>query len=127
MSMKKGLENKKTILVVDDEEIMRSFLGDLLEDDDYNVEQVSSGEEAIASVKKKHYDLVITDIRLQGKDGFDVLSEIKKISPETKVVLITGYSLDEEGKEYINKGADGFLLKPFDISNVREITKKLLS
>jgi len=117
---------KKKILVVDDEEIMRSFLSDLLEDCGYDVVQASSGEEAIKLIAENKFDLVITDIRLQGKDGFDVLRELKALHNDIKVVLITGYSLNENESKFKEKGADGFLLKPFDINSIREVTKKLI-
>ena len=118
---------KKKILIVDDEEIMRGFLCDLLEDSGYEVDQSRSGEEALEFIKQKKYDLVITDIKMQGKDGYDVLKEVKKIYPDIKVLLMTGYALDEDGVSSISKGANGFILKPFDINSIREITHRLLN
>lgn len=116
-----------SILIVDDEEIMRGFLFDLLEDAGYDVEQCPSGEEAIEKVRGQRYDLVITDIKMQGKDGYDVLKEVKRLQPDVKVLLMTGYALDEDGRESIRKGANGFVLKPFDITSIREITGRLLA
>ena len=118
--------NTYKILIVDDEEIMRGFLFDLLEDSGYEVTQCTSGEEAIEKVMESNFDLVITDIKMQGKDGYDVLNEVKKIHPDIKVLLMTGYALDEDGSSSISKGADGFILKPFDINSIREITQRLL-
>ena len=118
--------SSQKILIVDDEEIMRGFLFDLLEDEGYQVEQCSSGEEAIERVHASSYDLVITDIKMQGKDGYDVLMEVKNVDSNIKVLLMTGYAIAEEGNEKITKGANGFILKPFDITSIRDITRKLL-
>lgn len=118
--------SSKKILIVDDEEIMRGFLYDLLEDSGYDVEQCQSGEEAIGLLKNKKYNLVITDIKMQGKDGYDVLKEVKTVYPDIKVLLMTGYALDEDGAASTGKGANGFILKPFDINSIREITHRLL-
>ncbi|MCK5708166.1 MAG: response regulator [Candidatus Aureabacteria bacterium] len=116
----------KRILIVDDEEIMRSFLFDLLQDEGYDVEQCDSGEAAIERTEKRDYDLIISDIKMQGKDGYDVLKAVRTIKPDIKVLLMTGYALDEEGTEIVAKGANGFILKPFDINSIRQIAQKLL-
>ena len=118
--------SKKKVLIVDDEEIMRNFLFDLLKDEGYDVDQCSSGEDAIAMAKSKKYSLVISDIKMQGKNGYDVLNEVKKADHDIKVLMMTGYALDENGASSVSKGADGFLLKPFDITSIRQITQNLI-
>lgn len=116
----------KKILVVDDEEIMRGFLCDLLKEDGYDVDESRSGEDAIVRVTRGVFDLVITDIKMQGKDGYSVLVEAKKINPRMKVLMMTGYAVDGEAEDSLLLGADGFILKPFDIASIREIIHRVI-
>jgi DNA-binding NtrC family response regulator len=116
----------KKILIVDDEEIMRGFLCDLLKEDGYDVDESRSGEDAILRVTQSVFDLVITDIKMQGKDGYSVLVEAKKINPRMKVLMMTGYAVNGEAEDSLLLGADGFILKPFDIANIREIIHRVI-
>jgi CheY-like chemotaxis protein len=116
----------KKILIVDDEEIMRGFLCDLLKEDGYDVDESRSGEDAIMRVTRGAFDLVITDIKMQGKDGYSVLVEAKKINPRMKVLMMTGYAVNGEAEDSLQLGADGFILKPFDIASIREIIHRVI-
>ncbi|HHI03088.1 MAG TPA: response regulator, partial [candidate division Zixibacteria bacterium] len=80
----------ENILIVDDEEVMRDFLQDVLEN--FNVELACSGEEAISMLNKKEYDLIITDMKMPGMSGEDVVRFTKEKYPNSKIIIISGYS-----------------------------------
>ena len=82
---------KKRILVVDDEEIVRYSLVNILRNSGYEVEDVPSAEEALKLIYEKQYHLVLTDLVLEGMGGLELLENVKVISPRTLVIVITGY------------------------------------
>ena len=114
------------ILVVDDEEIMRSFLRDVLSGEDYQVDVVPTGEEAIEEAGTKEYDLVITDIKMPGTNGMEVLRGVKERSPKTEVVVMTAYASLESAVESMKLGAADYITKPFNIDQVRIVVAKTL-
>ncbi len=114
------------ILVVDDEEIMRSFLQDVLAGEGYQVDVAPTGEEAVNKASRKKYDLVITDIKMPGIDGMGVLSQVKELSPTTEVVVMTGYASLESAVESMKKGAADYITKPFNIDQIRIVVAKTL-
>lgn len=119
-------KESNSILVVDDEEIMRSFLQDILTGEGYQVDVASTGEEAIREAGKRGYDLVITDIKMPGVDGIGVLSQVKELSPTTEVVVMTGYASLESAVESMKKGAADYITKPFNIDQIRIVVAKTL-
>ncbi len=114
------------ILVVDDEEIMRSFLHDVLAGEGYQVHVAHTGEEAVNKASRKKYDLVITDIKMPGIDGMGVLSQVKELSPTTEVVVMTGYASLESAVESMKRGAADYITKPFNIDQIRIVVAKTL-
>jgi len=114
------------ILVVDDEEIMRSFLQDVLAGEGYQVDGAPTGEEAVNKASRKRYDLVITDIKMPGIDGMGVLSQVKELSPTTEVVVMTGYASLESAVESMKMGAADYITKPFNIDQIRIVVAKTL-
>ncbi len=115
--------NKKDfkILVVDDEEIMRDFLTDLLSDQGFSVDKQSSGALVPKALEQNAFDLILTDLRMPDCDGLEVLEKVKNKNCKTKVILMTGYALDNSGQEYLDRGAFGFILKPFDMDQIRNL------
>ena len=109
------------VLVVDDEAIMRDFLTDVLTDQGFSVEKESGGEEVEKILEKKEFSLILSDLRMPNCDGLQVLEIVRKMCPRTKVILMTGYALDNSGQEYLNRGAFGFILKPFDMDQIRNL------
>jgi len=109
------------ILVLDDEPIMRDFLADILCDQGFPVEKLSHGKEILKTLEDKNVALVLTDLRMPDSDGLQVLKTIKSKNPKVKVILMTGYALDNSGQEYLDRGAFGFILKPFDINQIRDL------
>ena len=106
-------EKKNSILVVDDEEDIGRVLGFLLKQKGYEVQVVQSGEEAIEIVSKRMLDLVITDIRMHGMDGIELLRRCRDISPSTAVIIMTAHASLGTAVEAIRLGAADYIEKPF--------------
>ncbi len=117
---------KERILVVDDESGMRDFLSIMLKKDGYDVALAESGEEALRSVQKEIFDLVITDVKMPGIDGIDVLKAVKEASPETIVIVITAFAATETAVEAMKLGAYDYITKPFKVDEIRLVIQKAL-
>ena len=107
-----------TILLVDDELVVLKVLSRELTAEHYSVTAVSSGREAISALQDTFYDLVITDITMEGIDGLDVVKAARNIAPRTLVIVITGYIDSKSAKEAMSIGVDDFLVKPFEIEEL---------
>lgn len=105
---------KKSILVVDDEEIVRYSLVNILRNQGYEVEEVPSSEEALKLICGKQFHLVLTDLVLEGMSGLELLENIKVISPQTLVIVITGYGSIKTAVTALRLGVYDYLLKPCD-------------
>lgn len=108
----------KKLLVVDDEARMCNSLCELLSTDGYDVTSCQSGREAIDLIKKQHFDLVLTDIKMPEVTGLDILQAAKATDPELVVILMTGYASLESALEAIKIGAFEYLLKPVEFSQL---------
>lgn len=111
-------------LVVDDEKGVRFFLDETLRRAGHSVSAVRTGEEALERLRETPYDVVILDLKLGGRvDGLGVLEGIRWRWPETVVLILTAHGSLESAVDAINKGVDGYLLKPVKPSDVREAVK----
>ncbi|MDY7031652.1 MAG: response regulator [Thermodesulfobacteriota bacterium] len=118
------LMGSETILLVDDEEMIIDTGRDILNTLGYNVFVSRSGKEAIEIYRKKkdNIDMVVLDMIMPGIGGGETYEKLKDINPAVKVLLSTGYSIDGQAADILNKGCNGFIQKPF---NVRELSQKL--
>lgn len=118
----------KKVLIVDDEEDMVWSLRQNLNNDLLQVEilTASSGEEALAVLSSNHIDLVLTDIRMPGMSGLDLLLEVKNLFPYTVVIIMTAFPSNEFKKEALLRGGLNFIEKPFDIKELRELIRNAL-
>jgi DNA-binding NtrC family response regulator len=114
----------KVLVVDDDLSIRRVFT--LLLQDVVQIFSVSSGREAIESIKKDKFDLVFLDIRMEDLDGIETLKRIKLISPTLEVVMISGVKDTNIAAEAIKNGAHSYIAKPLDVDDLRLLIKKLL-
>ena len=114
------------ILVVDDEENAREGLSKILSKEGYRVEMAANGKEAIDTIKRKSYDLVITDMRMPLMDGFEVLREIKKMNENIGVIMITAYGEVESYLEAMNMGAFEYINKPVRVNELKRVITKVL-
>jgi DNA-binding NtrC family response regulator len=118
------MSRKGSILVVDDEEIMRDVLETLLSREGYKVDLAATGEEAIKAYEKKPYDLVLMDVSMPGIGGLAALEEILKMDEEAVVVMITAYATFDTAIAAWEKGATGVIRKPFQNEQVLAIVSR---
>ncbi len=114
------------ILIVDDEAGMRDFLSILLRKEGYGVSLAESAEKAIELLGRGEFDLVISDIAMPGLSGIDVLRHSRAANPDTPVILITAYASTESAVEALKLGAWDYLLKPFDVEELKNIVRNAL-
>ena len=107
----------KNILVIDDDQFIRSFLKDALERQNYQVTTIEDGEAGIVAFKENAFDLVFVDMRLPNITGIEVLTKIKEIEPDTIVVIITGHATIENAVESMQLGAYNYLTKPVSVED----------
>jgi len=114
------------ILIVDDEAGMRDMLSILLRKEGYGVAVADRAEKAIEMASKGEFDLVMSDISMPGKSGIEVLRQTKAASPDTPVILITAYASTESAVEALKLGAYDYLIKPFDVEELKNIVRNAL-
>jgi DNA-binding NtrC family response regulator len=114
------------ILIVEDELIARENLDHVLRKEGYDTAAVESGQMAFQELEKGEFDLVMTDLRMQQVDGLQVLERTKELSPDTEVIMITGYATVTSAVEAMQKGAYHYLPKPYKIEEVRILVRKAL-
>lgn len=118
--------NNNRILVLDDEEIIRQLLKETLSARGYEVETAADGKTALELIKKSIFDLLITDVKMPGMSGLDVLREIKKTNPYLEVIVVTGYPTIEAAVDAIKMGAYDFICKPFDLPQFFPVVERCL-
>jgi DNA-binding NtrC family response regulator len=114
------------ILVVDDDENIRKVLVTILEDEGYSVESVGTARKAIEKTRRNYYNLALIDVRLPDMEGIELLTRMKDTTPKMRKIIITGYPTLQNAVEAVNKGADAYVLKPFDVEKVLEKIKEQL-
>jgi signal transduction histidine kinase len=112
------------LLVVDDEESLRITTAAILEKEGYTVDTASSGDEAIALLDQTNYDLVLTDLHMEGGDGLSVLNQIRQHSPLTISVVLTGFASVESAIAALQEGAYDYLVKPCDIDSMKHTIRR---
>ncbi|HEY5615801.1 MAG TPA: response regulator [Bacteroidota bacterium] len=118
---------KNRILVVDDEEALRTVLGSELEDEGYVVQMAGDGDEAIKILEKNAFDLILLDIKMPTVDGFEVLKFIKQTHPLSKVIMLTGFADLKNAIESKKLGAEDFVSKPYDLVDLLTTVERVLS
>ncbi|RLF57654.1 MAG: hypothetical protein DRN37_06125 [Thermoplasmata archaeon] len=118
----------ETILLVDDEEILRDIGRDILETFGYTVLLAPDGESALELYKerRKHISLVILDLIMPGMGGKQCLEKLLKINPDTKVVIASGYSIDGHAKDALKAGAKAFVSKPYELNKMLQAVRSVL-
>lgn len=125
MSAGKEKQTRTSILIVDDEPNMRLTLGDILEEDGYEVDAAETGERAIEMCRERTYDVVLMDVRMPGVSGVEAFREIRREQVGARVILMTAYSTDELKHIALEEGAIAFLPKPLDIESVLKLISEV--
>ncbi len=113
-----------SILILDDEPIVSKRLKPSLERKGYEVESFTHSADALQRVQEKGFDIVVTDLKMEGVDGMQFLTRVKELRPQTEVIVITGFATMATAKESFNKGVFDFLAKPFKLGEIAEVIEK---
>ncbi len=118
----------ETILLVDDEQMVLEVSKDLLEYLGYRIYTAGSGQEAIAvyTEKRNEIDLVILDMILPGMSGGETFDRLREIDPEIRVLLCSGYSIEGEAQQIMDRGCNGFIQKPFQQKSISQKIREIL-
>ena len=113
------------ILVVDDDSSLTGVLKELLTDNGYQVETAGKGEQALEMMRQAEFHIVLTDIRMEGMSGLDLIRHVRRTQPESEVIIMTSYASIESAVEALRLGAYDYLVKPFDdLNHVLDLVKR---
>jgi DNA-binding NtrC family response regulator len=115
---------RTSILILDDEPIVSKRLQPSLEKKGYEVETFTESMKALQRIRERDFDIVITDLKMEGVDGMQILAEVKKRSPRTEVIVITGFATMQTAKESFQQGVLDFLAKPFKLGEIAEVIRR---
>ena len=118
----------ETVLLVDDETMVLNVASDMMRTMGYTVITASDGSTAVNLYRENHQriDLVMLDMVMPDMSGSDVFDEIKKINPQAKVLLSSGYSLNGQASRIMERGCDGFIQKPFTLDEISTLLRQIL-
>ncbi len=114
----------KRIMIIDDEKIVGDMTKISLEDDGYEVEAFVAGAPAIKRLKEASFDVVVTDLKMKGIDGFEILKTVKELDSDTKVILITAFANLDVAIEAIKGDVFDFFPKPIRLKELKESIRK---
>lgn len=121
------MSEKSKILVVDDEDALRTVLSGELVSEGYEVRTAADGDDAISNLQKESFDLVLLDIKMPRMNGFEVLKFVKEKYPRTRVVMLTGFADLKNAIESKKLGAEDFVSKPYDLVDLLTTIERVLS
>jgi DNA-binding NtrC family response regulator len=120
------MEKSVNIMVVDDEEIVRSSLTSWLEEDGYNVEAVESGKKALERLPAKNWDLMLVDLKMPGMDGLQLMVEVRKTHPDMLIIIMTAYATVDTAVKAMKQGAYDYFVKPFNPDDISLTIRKIV-
>ncbi|MBF0294924.1 MAG: sigma-54-dependent Fis family transcriptional regulator [Magnetococcales bacterium] len=115
-----------SVLIVDDEAIAMRNLAHVMRKEGYRTTALDDGQEAVALLRRQTFDVVLTDLRMEGSDGMEVLRACKQRAPESEVILITGFATLESAVEAMREGAFFYIAKPFRLEEVRKVVREAM-
>ena len=120
---------KETVFLIDDDDMIVDVGEHILNSSGYDVVSAKSGKEAIEVYKENHsrIDMVILDMILPDMGGGDTYDRLKEINPGVKVLLASGYDIDYQGRDIMERGCDGFIQKPFSMNELLEKIRGILT
>ena len=118
------MEKQKNILLVDDDKSILRILTRILQKQGYNTDTAETGREAEGQINIRPYDLALIDVKLPDTDGVDLLQRIQAIRPSMIKIILTGFASMENGIKALNAGADAYLVKPVEPTELLKILKE---
>jgi DNA-binding NtrC family response regulator len=126
MDERRGLDDPERILIIDDDETIRKTLAAILEEQGYTVDTARNGSDAVRQSRSHVYNVALIDIRLPDMKGTALLTIMKNTAPRMRTIIITGHPSLRNAVEALNRGADGYILKPFDPAQILRMIKEQL-
>lgn len=114
------------ILVIDDDENIRKVLETILEDEGYIVETAETAKKGIEESEKTFYNLALIDVRLPDMEGIELLSKLRNTTPKMRKIIVTGYPTLQNAVAAVNKGADAYVMKPFEVDKILQTIREQL-
>lgn len=115
------------ILIIEDDVEMKSLLKDFLEEEGFETDSAINGSDGLRKLARERFDLIITDIRMPGLTGLDILPGIKKLQPEASIIVITAFGSEEMYRRSLGRGAAGYLEKPIHFHKLKSLIQELVS
>jgi two-component system response regulator PilR (NtrC family) len=112
---------------VDDDENIRKVLSTILEDEGYIVELADTAKKGIEKAEHEFYNLALIDIRLPDMEGIELLAKMRETKPKMRKIIVTGYPTLQNAVAAVNKGADAYIMKPFDVEKMLQTIKEQLN
>jgi len=122
----KEINRKYSILIVDDEPLIRESLYEILRIEGYNAFMASGGQEALGMLREQRFDIIVTDMKMPELDGLELLTHIKQVSQNADVILVTGYGTIETAVEAMKKGAFDYITKPINDDEIKLIIRNIV-
>ena len=120
------MDKTARILIVDDDENIRKVLAAILEDEGYSVESVDTAKKGIEKSETDFFNLALLDVRLPDMEGIELLAKLRETKPKMRKIIITGYPTLQNAVGAVNKGADAYVMKPFDVEKMLKTIKEQL-
>jgi two-component system nitrogen regulation response regulator NtrX len=114
------------IIIIDDDESIRKILSTILQEEGYTVDTADTGKEGIRKTNENCYNLALIDMKLPDIEGIDLLLRIKDTTPRMRKMIITGFPTIHNAMEAVNRRADAFILKPFEMEKVLQTIREQL-
>jgi len=120
------LKQRPSVLVVDDDAVIRKTLSQILKTEGYSVLTAETGKQAIAASKKRFFNVALIDVRLQDMEGTALIDKLKETEPRMIRIIVTGYPSMDSAIEAVNRNADGYILKPVDVQELLAMVERQL-
>jgi DNA-binding NtrC family response regulator len=114
------------ILIIDDDENIRKVLQAILEDEGYAVDTAETAKKGIERSEKAFYNLALIDVRLPDMEGIELLSKLRGTKPKMRKIIVTGYPTLQNAVSAVNKGADAYVMKPFEVEKILQTIQEQL-
>jgi DNA-binding NtrC family response regulator len=120
------MEKPARILIIDDDENIGKVFQTILEDEGYITEVVDTAQKGIQKSETAFFNLALIDMRLPDMEGTELLTKLRETVPKMRKIIVTGYPTLQNAMSAVNKGADGYIMKPFDVEKMLQIIKEQL-
>ena len=120
------MDKQVRILIVDDDETIRKVLEAILQDEGYTIDSADTAKKAIEKSQNEFYNLALLDVRLPDMEGIELLTKLHDTKPKMRKIIITGYPTLQNAVAAVNKGADAYIMKPFDVEKMLHTIKEQL-